>query len=118
MPVSHLYVWTDDNGEQHDVIHHIPLALRMLCKGCYRISIVLAFLHERAKTIQICSVANPPPPFPTLFLNGEKKSPSSKISGYVLTWPNSSITLLRTLLRPYTTNGLSGIDQLYVHKGH
>ena len=116
MPVSHLYVWTDDNGEQHDVIHHIPLALRMLCKGCYRISIVLAFLHERAKTNQICSVANPRPP--TLFLNGGKKSPSSKISGYVLTGPNSSITLLRTLLRRYTTNGLSGIDQLYVHEGH
>ena len=117
MPVSHLYVWTDDNGEQHDVIHHIPLALRMLCKGCYRISIALAFLHERAKTIQICSVANPLPP-PPLFLNGGKKSPSSKISGCVLTGPNSSITLLRTLLRRYTTNGLSGIDQLYVYKGH
>ena len=118
MPVSHLYVWTDDNGEQHDVIHHIPLALRMLSKGCYRISIVLAFLHEREKTIQICFVATSPPPPPTLFLNGGKKSPSSKISGYVLTGPNSSITLLRTLLRRYTTNGLSGIGQLYVYKGH
>jgi len=66
MPVSRLYVWTDDNGEQHDVIHHIPLALRMLCKRCYRISIVLAFSRERAKTIQIRYVWTPP------FLNGEK----------------------------------------------
>ena len=72
MPVSHLYVWTDDNGEQHDVIHHIPLALRMLCKGCYRISIVLAFLHERAKTIQICSVGTPPP-LPHLVSKQRKK---------------------------------------------
>ena len=86
MPVSHLYVWTDDNGEQHDVIHHIPLALRMLCKGCYRISIVLAFLRERAKTIQIRYVWTPP------FFERRKKSPFSKISGYVFTGPNSSIT--------------------------
>ena len=67
MPVSHLYVWTDNNGEQHDVIHHIPLALRMLCKGCYRISILLAFSLERAKTIQIRYVRTP-----LFFLNGEK----------------------------------------------
>ena len=46
-------VWTDDNGERHDVIHHIPLVLRMRCKGCYRISIVLAFSCERTKTIRI-----------------------------------------------------------------
>ena len=29
------------------------LALRMLCEGCCRISIVLAFSYERAKTIRI-----------------------------------------------------------------
>ena len=29
--------------EFDDVIHHILLALRILCKGCYRNSIVLAF---------------------------------------------------------------------------
>ena len=67
MPVSHLYVWTDNNGEQHDVIHHIPLALRMLYKGCYRISILLAFSLERAKTIQMRYVRTP------LFFWTEKK---------------------------------------------
>ena len=29
--------------EFDDIIHHILLALRILCRGCYRISIVLAF---------------------------------------------------------------------------
>ena len=37
--------------EYYDVIHHIPLALSMLCKGCYRI--VLAFSCGQAKTIEI-----------------------------------------------------------------
>ena len=37
--------------EYHDVIHHIPLALSMLCKGWYRI--VLAFSLRQAKTIEI-----------------------------------------------------------------
>ena len=39
-----------------DVIHHILLVLRILCWGCYRISIVLALSCGRAKTIQICFV--------------------------------------------------------------
>ena len=36
-------------------MHHkiILLALRMLCKGCYRLSIVLGFSFGQAKTIQI-----------------------------------------------------------------
>ena len=50
-----VYVWTDENGGfriqlYDDVIHpinHIPLAWRMLHKGCHRISIVLAFLCGR-----------------------------------------------------------------------
>ena len=29
--------------EFDDIIHHILLALRILCRGCYRIAIVLAF---------------------------------------------------------------------------
>ena len=33
MPVSHLRVDGRKRTERHDVIHHIPLALRMLCKG-------------------------------------------------------------------------------------
>ena len=37
--------------EYYDVIHHIPLALSMLCKGCYRI--VSAFSCGQAKTIEI-----------------------------------------------------------------
>ena len=36
-----------------DVIHHILLVLRILCWGCYRISIVLALSCGRAKTIQM-----------------------------------------------------------------
>ena len=35
------------------VINHMLLALRMLCEGCCRISIVSAFSYERAKTIRI-----------------------------------------------------------------
>ena len=35
-------MWTDENS-MIDVIHHILLALRILCRGCYRTSIVLAF---------------------------------------------------------------------------
>ena len=35
------------------IIHHILLALRMPCKGCHRISIVLALSCGRTKTIQI-----------------------------------------------------------------
>ena len=37
--------------EYYNVIHHIPLALSMLCKGCYRI--VSAFSCGQAKTIEI-----------------------------------------------------------------
>ena len=39
--------------ENDDVINHMLLPLRMLCEGCCRISIVLAFSYERAKTIRI-----------------------------------------------------------------
>ena len=89
MPVSHLRVDGRKRTERHDVIHHVPLALRMLCKGCYRISIVLAFSRERAETIQIRYVCTPC----LVSKEREKKIPSSKISGYLLMGPNSSITL-------------------------
>ena len=50
-----VYVWKDENGvffEDHDEIHHEILAIRMFCRGCYRISTVfLAFSCGRAKTI-------------------------------------------------------------------
>ena len=39
-----VYLWTDENGGfliRHDVMHHILIAPRMLCEGCYRISSVL-----------------------------------------------------------------------------
>ena len=39
-----VYLWTDENGGfliRHDVMHHILIAPRMLCEGCYRISGVL-----------------------------------------------------------------------------
>ena len=39
--------------EYDDVINHMLLALRMLCEGCCRISIVLASSYERAKAIRI-----------------------------------------------------------------
>ena len=35
------------------VIYQILQALRMLCKGCYQISMVLAFSYGQAKTIKI-----------------------------------------------------------------
>ena len=36
-------------SENDDAIHHLLLVLRMLCEGCYRISIVLVFWCGRAK---------------------------------------------------------------------
>lgn len=39
--------------EYDDFTHHIPLALLMLHKECYSISIVLAFSRVQAKTIPI-----------------------------------------------------------------
>ena len=36
-----------------EVIHQILQALRMLCKGCYQISMVLAISYGQAKTIGI-----------------------------------------------------------------
>ena len=39
--------------EYDDVINQMLLALRMLCEGCCRISIVLASSYERVKTIRI-----------------------------------------------------------------
>ena len=68
---------------EYDVIHHHDTFLN---KACYRISIALAFSCGRAKTIQIRYVWTP------FFFEQRKKSPFSKISGYVLTGPNSSIT--------------------------
>ena len=65
-----------------NVIHHILLAWRMFKKGCYRFSIVLAFLCRRAKTIRILHVC-----LCVLFWKRRKKSPCSKISGYVWTRP-------------------------------
>ena len=47
-------------------------SMRMLCKGCYRISIVLAFSYGRAKTVQIRHV------WTHFFENGIKKSPFFK----------------------------------------
>ena len=53
-----VYMWTDENGgfRIDDVIHHILLAWRMLSRGSYRISIVVAFSCGRAKMIRICYV--------------------------------------------------------------
>ena len=53
-----VYMWTDENGgfRIDDVIHHILLAWRMLNRGSYRISIVVAFSCGRAKMIRICYV--------------------------------------------------------------
>ena len=39
-----------------DFINHMLLVLRILCGGCYPISVVLALSCGRAKTIQICFV--------------------------------------------------------------
>ena len=47
-----------------DVIHHILLALRMLCEGFYRISIVAAFSCGRANTLRVHAY---------FFANGEQK---------------------------------------------
>ena len=45
-----VYVWTDEKGGfgYDDVIHHLLLVLRILCGGCYLISIVLALSCGRA----------------------------------------------------------------------
>ena len=53
-----------------DVIHHILLVLRILCWGCYRISIVLALSCGRAKTIQMYFVCTHISSF--FFLEAEK----------------------------------------------
>ena len=42
-PASRLCV--EEVFQCDDVIHHIPLASRMLRKGCYRLSFVLAFSY-------------------------------------------------------------------------
>ena len=65
-------------------VRHILIAWRMLRKGCYGNSNVLAFsIVERTKTIRI-SVPRVDANF-LFFENGEKKFPFSKISGYVWT---------------------------------
>ena len=56
--------------EYYDVIHHMPLALSTLCKGCYRI--VLAFSCGQAKTIEIRYTCTCGSVF--FFFEGEKSS--------------------------------------------
>ena len=66
------------------------LSLGMLCKGCYHISIILAFSCGQAKTIPIRYGGH-------VFLeNGEKNLLFSEISGYVWTGPKTDIQLLET----------------------
>ena len=62
-----------------NVIHHIFLAWRMFNKGCYRFSIVFAFLCGRRKRFEYATCGC------VLFWKRRKKSPCSKISGYVWT---------------------------------
>ena len=61
--------------EYDDVIYHILLALRMLRKGCYRISIVVAFDVDRRKIFAYATCGR------------RKTSSFSKKSGYVQTKP-------------------------------
>ena len=73
---------TEEIGGFFDVIYHQLLALRVLCAGCYRISIVLAFLCGLKKTIRIRYE------WTRIFWTTEgKNSPSSKISQYVCNGP-------------------------------
>ena len=73
---------TEEIGGFLDVIYHQLLALRVLCAGCYRISIVLAFLCGLKKTIRIRYE------WTRIFWTTEgKNSPSSKISQYVCKGP-------------------------------
>ena len=62
-----------------NVIHHMFLAWRMFNKGCYRFSIVFAFLCGRRKRFEYATCGC------VLFWKRRKKSPCSKISGYVWT---------------------------------
>ena len=70
------------NWRFFDVIYHQLLALRVLCAGCYRISIVLAFLCGLKKTIRIRYEWTR-----IFWTTGGKNSPSSKISQYVCKGP-------------------------------
>ena len=70
-PVSRLYLTKNEAPEEEAV----QIALRTLCKGCYRISKVL-FFHGRAKIFQIRYL------WTRIFLNTEKKSLFTQISGY------------------------------------
>ena len=61
--------------EYDDVVYHILLPLRMLRKGCYRISIVVAFDLDRRKIFAYATCGR------------RKTSSFSKKSGYVWTKP-------------------------------
>ena len=72
-------------GFFNSIRSYILLAcMRMLCKGCYRISIVLAFSYGRAKTVQIRHV------WTHFFEKGIKKSPFFK--QYLVTHGHPSLT--------------------------
>ena len=73
---------TEEIGGFFDVIYHQLLALRVLCAGCYRISIVLAFLCGLKKTIRIRYEWTR-----SFWTTEGKNSPSSKISQYVCKGP-------------------------------
>jgi len=62
-----------EDGRKHDVMHHLLLALRMLCEGCYRISIVFVWMGENdSNTLRVDAY---------FFANGGTKSPFSKRIG-------------------------------------
>ena len=68
-----------------DVLHHVPLAWRMLRKGCYRLSFVLAFSCGWPKTIRIRCFSGW-----VFFLSWKREKKISvfkKKTGYVWTGP-------------------------------
>ena len=97
--------------EYDDVIHHILLLAELLA-WCYQISIVLAFLCWRAKTISIRYVG-----CVCFFENENKKthththSPFSKIFEYMWTGPHTRISTRTIAFAHYTLTHFS-----YWHK--
>ena len=61
----------------------------MLCKGCYRNSIILSYSCGRAEYTQICYVWC----VYFFFKNGGKNSPFSRISGYISAGTKVTIAL-------------------------
>ena len=55
-----------EDGRKHDVMHHLPLALRMLCEGCYRILIVFPSFENDSNALRVDAY---------FFANGGEKSP-------------------------------------------